>query len=130
MYYIEETYFSEKITAKSSNMRPLLNFDPFSFKIPIYSKNTYKTNDKSTFLENIVKYNVKITFFEKLFNSYFLDCLKILNEFEEIALRSRFFLKKSISVLKRLVFQKNERDQMICDDLYYLLNQTSNLRIA
>ena len=33
-------------------MRALFNFDPFSFEIPIYSKSSYKTNDKSTFLEN------------------------------------------------------------------------------
>ena len=54
-YYLGETYLSEKLTENSRNMRPVFNFDPFSFEIPIYSKSTYKSNDKSTFLENIVK---------------------------------------------------------------------------
>ena len=49
------TYLSEKITGNSRDMRPLFNSDSFSFKIPIYFKSTYKTNDKSTFLENIEK---------------------------------------------------------------------------
>ena len=55
LYYLEETYISEKLIENSRNMRALFNFDPFSFEIPIYSKSTYKTNDKSTFLENIVR---------------------------------------------------------------------------
>ena len=55
LYYLEETYLSEKLIENSRNMRALFNFDPFSFETPIYSKSTYKTNDKSTFLENIVK---------------------------------------------------------------------------
>ena len=57
LYYLEETYISEKNDWKLNEYEDSLQFRSIFIWNPciFQSKFTYKSNDKSTFLENIVK---------------------------------------------------------------------------